>query len=104
MASGGDPKAPTGGRCCACTAPAATSASTPLTILALMDDMPRQSARFIAPIIHPGEQRCKINLGGYTAILSINRVEPSLAATRMRKGPSLREVTGAKVAAWRTSK
>jgi hypothetical protein len=64
MASGGEPKAPIGGRCWACTAPAATSASTQLTILALMDDMPRQSARFLVPIIHPGEQRCKINLGG----------------------------------------
>jgi hypothetical protein len=39
----------------------------------------------------------------YTAMLSISRVLPSFAATRMRRGPSLRLVTGISMTAWRTA-
>jgi hypothetical protein len=37
------------------------------------------------------------------AMLSMSRVLPSLAATRMRSGPSFWLVTGARVSAWRTA-
>ena len=39
-----------------------------------------------------------------TAILSIRRVCPSVAAISMRRGPSSREATGARESAWRVSR
>jgi hypothetical protein len=53
----------------------------------------------LTTIIHTVEVRFKINRGYRTAILSISLVAPSLAATRIRNGPSLREVTGTSVSA-----
>ena len=41
---------------------------------------------------------------GYTPMLSISRVFPSFAATSSRTGPSVIEVTGCSVAAWRASR
>jgi hypothetical protein len=52
----------------------------------------------------PGAARIRAMTLVYTPILSINRVLPILAATKSLTGPSLVEVIGASVSAWRASR
>ncbi len=53
---------------------------------------------------HPSRFARKRVIRNPSAILSISRVFPSLAATRIRTGPSFTEAIGASVSAWRVSK